>query len=413
MPSIAKRLLPCLLVGLLSAWLASLATNVGDWDSDAGPAVNALAAGHVGSYLSAKAMMGPFATLVQAPFVALSEASGVTAYQWAVFPCLFAAGLVGLYLARIAGRRGAGLATQALIAALFLLNPLTFEALENGHPEEILTAALVVAAVAAAGEKRPWRAAVLLGLAVASKQWAVIAILPVLMVLPARRVRVGACAVAVAALLTLPGFAASPSSFVAVQTQAAGTGRVVTPLSAWYPFASPRTEVYEVDGERLVAHLEDAPSPADPVSHPLIILLALALPLAVGWRRRLPLSPADGFALLALLALLRCVLDPVDNLYYHELLLLALIGWDAYASCGLPLRALLGAGVALIFWQALHHISDPAAFNLVYLGFAAVLGIALLSSLFRAFSGQSFQFRHFSRYEAQISGIKEPRQGSM
>lgn len=406
MPSIAKKLFPYLLVGLLSAWLASLATNVGDWDSDAGPAVNALAAGHVGSYLSAKAMMGPFATLVQAPFVALSGASGVTAYQWAVFPCLLAAGLAGLYLARIAARRGAGPIAQALIAALFLLNPLTFEALENGHPEEILTAALVVAALAAAGEKKPWRMAILLGLAVASKQWAVIAILPALMVLPAHRVRAGAAAVAVAALLTLPSLAASPGSFADVQTQAAGTGRVVTPWSAWYPFASPRREVYEVGGKRLIAHLEDAPSPADPLSHPLIILLALTLPFVVARRRGLPLSPADGFALLALLVLLRCVLDPVDNLYYHELLLLALIGWDAFASRGLPLRALLGVGVALVFWRALHHLSDPTAFNVAYLGFAAGLAVALLSSLFRAFPGHSFQFRHFSRHVAQISGIK-------
>jgi glycosyl transferase family 87 len=413
MPSFAKKLLPYLMVGLLSAWIASLATHVGDWDSDAAPAVHALATGDVGSYLSAKAMMGPFATLVQAPFVALSGATGVTAYQWAVFPCLLAAGLLGLYLARIASRQGAGPITQVLLAALCLLNPLTFEALENGHPEEILTAALVVAAIAAAGEKKPMRTSVLLGLAVASKQWAVIAILPALMVLPAPRVRVAAGAVAVAALLTLPSLAASPGSFADVQTQAAGTGRVVTPWSAWYPFASPRTAVYEVDGQHLVAHLEDAPSPADPVSHPLIVLLALTLPFAVAWRRGLPLSPADGFALLALLALLRCALDPVDNLYYHEPLLLALIGWDAYASRGLPLRAVLGVGVSLVFWRALHDLSDPAAFNLAYLGFVAALGIALLSSLFKPISGQSFQFGQFSRYGAQISGIKELQRRSM
>lgn len=406
MAAFAKKLLPCLVVGLLSAWMASLATHVGDWHVDAAPAVHALAAGDVGGYLSAKAMMGPFATLVQAPFVALSGATGVTAYQWAVFPCLLAAGLTGLYLARIAGRRGAAPTAQALLAALCLLNPLTFEALENGHPEEILTAALAVAAVAAAGEKKPWRTAILLGLAIVSKQWAVIAILPALMVLPAHRLRVGVGAVAVAALLTLPSLAASPGSFADVQTQAAGTGRVVTPWSAWYPLASPRTQVYEVDGERLVAQLEDAPSLADPVSHPLIVLLALTLPFAVAWRQGLPLSPADGFALLALLALLRCVLDPVDNLYYHEPLLLALIGWDAYASRGLPLRSLLGVAVALVFWQAWNHVSDPAAFNVAYLGLAAVLGIALFSLLFRAFSGQSFQFRHFSRHVAQISGIK-------
>lgn len=380
------RWMPYGLIGLLAAWLSTFAADPADWEIDAAPAVQALADGHLGDYLSAKALMGPFATMVQAPFVAVSGTQGAAAYPWAVFPCLLIAGFVGLYLARIAARRGAGLVPQALIAVLFLLNPLTFEAIENGHPEEILTAALAVAAVAAAAEHRLRSTALLLGLAIASKQWAVIAVLPALMALPAARVRVGIATAAVAALLFLPAVVASPSSFLGVQSQAAGTGQVVTPWSAWYPFASTETEVYVVDGQKLVAEVENAPTLADPLSHPLIVLLALAVPLAVALRRGLPLDPADAFALLALLALLRCVLDPVDNLYYHEPLLLALIGWDAFSSRGLPLRALAGTGTALVFWQAWHNLSDPAAFNLVYLTFALSLGLALLSSLFRPFS---------------------------
>ncbi len=374
---------PYALMGALAAWLSTFSGAPADWKIDAQPAVEALVHGRVGDYLGAEALMGPFATLVQAPFVALSGTSGADAYPWAVFPCLLIAGWVGLYLARIAERRGAGRSTQALIAGLILLNPLTFEAIENGHPEEILTAALAVAAVAAAAEHRHRRTAVLLGLAVASKQWAVIAVLPALMALPAARLRTGALAAAVAAALFLPALAASPSSFFGVQGQAAGTGQVVTPWSAWYPAATSETEVYRVDGEKLVAEVENAPSIADPLSHPLIVLLAFAVPLAVAWRRGLPLGSSDAFALLALVALLRCVLDPVDNLYYHEPLLLALIGWDAFTARGLPLRSLLGVGIAILFWQAWHDLSDPAAFNFVYLAVAAGLGIALLSSLFR------------------------------
>ena len=149
--------------------------------------------------------------------------------------------------------------------------------------------------------------------------------------------------------------------------------------------ASSETEVYVVDGQELVAEVENAPALADPLSHPLIVLLALAVPLAVGLRRGLPLDPAEAFALFALLALLRCVLDPVDNLYYHEPLLLALIGWDAFCSRGLPLRALAATGVALLFWQAWHNLSNPAAFNAVYLAFALGLGGVLLSLLLRPF----------------------------
>ena len=59
-------------------------------------------------------------------------------------------------------------------------------------------------------------------------------------------------------------------------------------------------------------------------------------------------------ALLALLALLRCALDPVDNLYYHEPLLIALLGWDAFASRGLPWRGLVGVAVAFAFPSVAH-----------------------------------------------------------
>jgi hypothetical protein len=383
MPTVARRYLPYVLVVLASAWLSSRTGSTGDWPVDSYPAVHSLAAGHVGNYLSAQPMMGPFATLVQAPFVAVSGATGLEAYRWATFPCLLAAGLLGLHLAGIARNRGAGRLTQVLLAVLCLFNPLTFEALAKGHPEEILTAALAVAAVASASNNRPARTGVLLGLAIASKQWAVIAILPTLVALPARRLRVAAGAAAVAAVLMLPGVISAPSSFLGVQEEAAATGSVVTPWSAWYPAASTRTEVYFVGDERLVAHVETAPAPAGPLSHPLILLLAFALPVALALRRgRLPLSAADAMALLALVALLRCALDPVNNLYYHEPVLLALIGWDAFTARRPPLRSLLGLALALVFWRAWHGLSDPAWFNTAYLAVVAGAAFALFSSLF-------------------------------
>lgn len=387
MPALAKRGVPFALIGLLSAWIASTISGMGDWDSDSYPAVHALASGHLGAYLEATPMMGPFATLVQAPFVALSGATGLDAYRWASFPCLLAAGLLGLYLTSLAGGRGASRLTQVVLATVCLLNPLTFEALENGHPEEVLTAALAVGSIASAAEGRRTRAAVLLGLAVASKQWAVIAVLPVLMALPGGRLRAGAVAAGVAAALMLPGIVAAPDSFLGVHEKAADTGRVVTPWSVWYPAASSVTETYEVDGRRLVADLEEAPPLTGSLSHPLIVLLAFALPAALALRRGgLGISGSEAMALFALLALLRCALDPVDNLYYHEPLLLALVGWDAFSTRWAPLRSLVGVAVALAFWQAWHDISDPAAFNVFYLAFAVPLGAALLSSVFGQFS---------------------------
>jgi hypothetical protein len=385
------------LVVLASAWMASFPDAQGDWRIDAAPAVQALAAGHVGDYLSADAMMGTFATLVQTPFVALSGTTGLDAYRWASFPCLLAAGLLGLYVAAVARRNGASRFTQGALAVLCLANPLTFEALENGHPEEILTAALVVAAVVTACENRPWHTAVLIGLAVASKQWAVIGILPALLALPSHGLRTAICAAAVAALMIGPAVVADPASFLGVQGHAAATGRVVTPWSVWYPLSESSTEVYSVGGERLVAHLNEAPSLVGSLSHPLIVLLAVALPVALAVRRgRLPLSPSDAMALLALIALVRCALDPVDNLYYHLPLLLALLGWDAFTVRGLPLRTLIGATLGLLFWQAWHELSDPVLFNAFYLVVIGCVAFALASSLLVPLPGRAYHETDFS-----------------
>lgn len=372
------------LVGLGCAWFVSMISGTGDWPGDSWPAVNALAHGQLSEYLSAKAMMGPFATLVQAPFAALSAGGVSAAYHWAVIPCLLAAGSLGLYLASVARRRGASAATRFLIAALCLVNPLTLEALRSGHPEEILTAALAVAAVATASDGHRARTAVLLGLAIASKQWAVIAILPVLMALPGGRLRVGLAAAAIAIALTLPGLLAAPGSFSEVNSNAASTGRIVTPWSVWYPAASVKTEVHQIETTRLVAHVHEAPPMVGSLSHPLILLLALVLPLGLALRRsRFGLSGADAMALLALLALLRCSLDPVDNLYYHEPLLLALIGWDALAPRRLPIRGLAGVAVALLFRHWSLHLGDLGAFNDAYIAVVVIAGLAISLALLR------------------------------
>ena len=379
-----KRCLPYGLVVLASAWIASTVSVPGDWPVDSWPAVHALAQGRVGDYLAAKPMMGPLATFVQTPFAALGGDEALSAYRWASLPCLLAVGTLGLYLASIARRRGASRTSQALIAALCLINPLTFEALENGHPEELLAAALAVGAVATASEGRERRAAVLLGLALASKQWAVIAILPTLMALPNRRLRAALAAVGVAAVLTLPAVIAAPTSFWSTQSNAASAQAFVTPWSVWYPVAEVSREVHHVDGMRLTGVVHRAPPLVASLTHPLIVLLAFALPLGlVAYRRRFRLSGEGAMALLALLALLRCALEPPDNLYYHEPLLIALLGWDALAARGLPVRGMAGAAVALLFWRWAPGESDPSTFNAVYIAVMATTAFAIAMASFR------------------------------
>lgn len=379
----ARTWVPFVLVVTLAAWLASTISATGEWDTDTWPRIQALTHGNITEFFRVESMMGTFASLAQAPFAAISGGGVLVAYRWSAFACLLAAGLLGLYLAHLARRRGVPPLGQALIAGLCLVNPLTIGALEIGHPEELLTAALAVAAIATASEGHRYRAAVLLGLAVCSKQWAVIAILPVLMALPSSRVRVALVAGAIVAVLTFPALIVAPDSFSAVHGAAASTGRVVSPWSVWYPAAEVTSEHHQIGSTGFTAEVHEAPPLVGSLSHPLIVFLAVGLPVALALRRGgFRLSGPDAMALLALLALFRCALDPVDNLYYHVPLLLALLGWDALDAERLPLRGLAGTAIALLFWEWSHNLSNVALFNFAYVTVAIAAGAIITLTLF-------------------------------
>ncbi len=393
MAAIARRAGALGVVAIGSLWLTTTMSGTSDWTVDSWPAVNALRHGEIHAYLSAKAMMGPFATLVQAPFAAFAGSGQLVTYRWAAFPCVLAAGLLGLYLARIAGRRGASPVFQVLLAGICLVNPLTVAALQSGHPEEILTASLAIGAIASAAEGHGWRTAVLLGLAVASKQWAVIAILPALFALPGNRIRVGLVAGAIAFALFLPSVAVAPATFTDVSHNAANTGSRITPWSVWYPFAELESKELQLGSSTVTAQVHEAPPVLGKLSHPLIVLLAFAVPIGVMLLRRgRTLSGADAMALFTLLALLRCALDPVDNVYYHLPLLLGLAGWDALSPRGLPLRSLVGGALALFFWDWSHHLNDVAAYNAAYIAVIVPAGVLVAIALLRGTSDRHSRF---------------------
>jgi len=379
----ARTWAPFVLVAGAAAWIASTISATGEWDTDTWPRIQALTHGNIAEFFRVDSMMGTFASVLQAPFAAVSGGGVLVAYRWSAFACLLAVGLLGLYLARIAGRRGMPTLGQVLIAGLCLFNPLTIGALDTGHPEELLTAALAVAAIATASEGHRYRAAVLLGLAVASKQWAVIAIFPVLMALPSSRIRVAIVAGAIVAVLTVPALIVAPDTFSEVHGAAASSGRVVSPWNVWYPAAETLSEHHKVGSTSFTAEVHRSPSVLGSLSHPLIVFLAFALPVALALRRGgFRISGPDAMALLALLALLRCALDPVDNFYYHVPLLLALLGWDGLAAERLPLRGLAGTAIALLFWHWSHNLSDVQLFNFAYVAVAVAVGMTIALTLF-------------------------------
>ena len=354
-----------------------------DYFHDAGGAIDALARGDLAAFFGSQPLMGSFSLLLRAPFVALVfNESESTVYLAGAIPCVLAALVLGIALARLAADHGQPPAVQGVIAGLAVINPITFKALHWGHPEELLTAALCVGAVLAAMKERTVLAGVLLGLAVATKQWAVIAILPALLAAPQRRLVMGALAAAVAGLLTVPMMLGDPAQFGAVAEAASGgvsSGSRTTPWNVWWPLAQ-QTEL--PDGGALFV----GPEWVARVSHPVIVALALPLSFLL-WRRR-ERRADDALLLLALLFLLRCLLDNWNGDYYHAPFLMSLLAWEVVRRPGLPYLSMAVVGaLSLSFWPHLTRVfSDSTQYagtlNALYLSWTIPLAAYLALRLY-------------------------------
>lgn len=317
-----------------------------DYFADAGAAIDSLVRGDLGAFAANQPLMGSFSLLLRAPFVAPVFHDSLDAVYFAgAIPCVLAAVALGTALARLVAERGQPPAVQGLVAGLAVVNPVTFRALHWGHPEELLAAALCVGAVVAALRERSLLAGILLGLALATKQWALLAVLPTLLAAPRRRVPLLAVAGALAAALTLPMLLADSGRFQAVAENAAGqgwAGASTTPWNVWWPLAD--LTAVPPAGERWMA-----PAWVATVSHPLIVLAALPLS-GLLWLRR-DRRRDDALLLLALLFLLRCLLDNWSNDYYHAPFLLSLLAWETVRRPGAPYLTLaVTVLMGLSFW---------------------------------------------------------------
>jgi len=363
--------------------LALANTSAGDYPRDAAPAMNALLDGDVSQALAQQPLMGSLSLAVRYPFGVLARAVGgddLLVYQLGTIPCLVAVGLLGLALAGLMRRRGQRPAACAAAAALCLVNPLTWEAIRLGHPEELLGGALCVGAALAALRGRWLAAGALLGLALATKQWAVIAVLPVVAAAPARRLGLVAVTVAVAGLLTAPLLFGNATSFSKTAEQAAHSGERVHPFNAVWPLAPTEDRVIAVGDDQSVVTVRVLPLSVSRLLHPAIVLLALPL-TALWWfsRRR---TPDDALALLALLFLLRCLLDPVDNAYYHVPFLLALVAWEGLTRRGAPIISLATAAAVYYAIYKAGWTDDVAARNAIYLLATVPVGLWLAARLY-------------------------------
>jgi hypothetical protein len=364
------------------AWLGLYGFVWNDYDTEARPAFGALVHGHVVSFLQLAPAYG--GSLVErAPFALLPglwSGGQLAVYRMVAFPCLLAAAALGVWLvAQMRAREDRSTFARAVALGICVANPLTLRALELGHPEELLGGALCVAAVLLAVRERPLWAGLALGLAIANKEWALLAVGPVLLALPSRRALCMLSAGAAAAIVLAPLALVGSGGFVAsTRGAAAPPSTIFQPWQVFWFLGHHGAVVHGLFGA-IKPGYRTAPAWVGRISHPLI--LAFTAPLtALLWRRERRQS--DALLLLALVLLMRYVLDTWDTVYYPIPFVLALLAWECLGDRRRPAVLALSSTVLAwvsFQWLPMHVSADAqAAFFLAWsLPLAAMLGLWL------------------------------------
>ena len=378
----ANRLRENLLVSMLAAvaiatvaWLALYGFAWNDYDSEVRPAYSALFAGHVTQFLQLAPVYGG-SLILRAPFAmlpALWSGGALAVYRMAAFPCLVASAGFGVVMVARMRSRGSTRLARSLALFLCVANPMTLPTLEVGHPEELLGAVLCVVAVWLALEDRAVWAGVVLGLAVANKEWALVAAGPVALALSHRRGVALAVAAGTAALIVAPLLAVQASAFTASATAvtASHASAIFQPWQLWWFFGSHGHVVYGSFGS-IKPGYRTPPAWLGTTPHLLIVVAVLPLTLL---RARLPRPREGALLLLALLLLLRCALDPWDTGYYTVPFLFALLAWETQARRD-PAVITLAASFAT--WGVMEWLPSHASADVQALGFAALAVPALV-----------------------------------
>ncbi len=359
-----------------------------DYESEAAPSFAALTHGHVTGFLRLAPAYGG-SLIERAPFAILPGLWGggaLAVYRAVAVPCLLAGAGLGVWLLARMRRGHASRGARALALVVCVANPITLRALEVGHPEELLGAALCVVAVLLGAAERPLWAGLALGLAVANKEWALLAVGPVLLALaPRRRVSCAACALAVAGAVLAPLALVHGGGFLsATRASATPPAAIFHPWQLWWFLGHPAPAGAAAGAGELGARV--GPAWTSAICHPLILAVGLLLSLAL-WRRERrggPTSARSALLALALLLLARCLLDTWDTAYYTLPFLLALLAWEVHGAPGrAPLLAASATALCslTLLWLPNHASGDvQSAFFLAWApALAAVLSLRLLA----------------------------------
>jgi hypothetical protein len=342
---------PALVAGgcaLLLGVMGLLTPAFSDYELEAEPSLQALRAGDLATFLELAPAYGG-SLVLRAPFALLPNAWGggdLALFRSMAAPCLVAAAILAVVLWRRGRSLGRSSAACWIALVLVAANPLTLRALEIGHPEELLGGVLCVAAALAAGRGRPVVAGVLLGLAVANKPWALLAVVPIFAMLGSGRLKLLATAAATTSIVMLPLVVAGG----AVQEAAAvarTTSGIFQPWQVWWFLGEHGQVVVGNFGEK--PDFRAGPAWLNGIGHQVVVLVPIVLSLAL--LPRLRSRPwHDALLLLAFAFLLRCVLDPWNVSYYSLPFLLALVAWEIHAEDRPPV---ISMGATLLCWATL------------------------------------------------------------
>jgi len=352
---------------------------------DPGASIEALSHGDLKGFFANQPSMGSFSLLVRTPPAIVAAGNDLAVYRSGVFICVLAAGLLGVFLAMSMLRHGRPWTVWALLGTACVVNPLTYQAAYWGHPEEVLGAVLAVGAVIAAGRRHWLIGALMLAAALATKQWAALAVVPALIAAPAgTRVRLAVTCAALAAVLTVPMLAADPDRFRAAQenvSSASDYTNTVTATNLWWLVSSESTgEGIDPEGKLRILKQYSLPDATGRVLHLGVIAAALIVCLLYA-RRRGRGNPDDLLQLVALLFLLRCVLDPLTFSYHHAPFLIALIAFEGLRR-DVPLLSAYSIGALLLMNEVVVPSGEPRLINGFYLIWAIPLAGAMTLSLF-------------------------------
>jgi hypothetical protein len=316
-----------------------------DYVIEAQPAFLALQHGHFATFLDRAPAYGG-SLLLRAPLLLLPGAG--EAGHGALFRLLSIPGLLALTafgLVFWSEALAAGTRRNAAWAALLLgsFNLLAIPGLQTGHSEELLAAvACASAGLLVARRRQAVLGGILLGLAIACKPWAVVAVPPLLMMLQSHRPRFLVAVFGAAGLVLAPFLLRNGQSVGLTADVARTSGTIFKPWQLWWFLGHHEAgQVYRVP-----------PSWLSSLSHPAIVLAPLAM-LAARPRllRRRPWH--EGLLLLAVVLLVRCLLDTWDNSYYLIPAVLVLGLWEINACRRAPRLAWAITAVAFLFESVL------------------------------------------------------------